>query len=93
MNLRNLSTVLGTIAVAGVSILGQGRPPQDPSDTKNADRGATLRIVVEPDVYASRDGNNPHVEVIVAANPRRAGNLIGGAITRTRPDGTPATKA
>jgi hypothetical protein len=93
MSLRNLSTVLGTIAVAGVSILGQGRPPQDPSDTKNADRGARPRIMVEPDVYASRDGNNPHVEVMVAANPRRAGNLIGGAITHTRPDGTPATKA
>lgn len=50
------------------------------------------RIIVEPDVIASRDGNSPHVEPHVAANPRRAGNLVGAAITHTRPDGSPATK-
>ena len=50
------------------------------------------RIVVEPDFLASRDGNSPHVEVHVAANPRRAVNLVGAAITHTRPDGSPATK-
>lgn len=50
------------------------------------------RIIVEPDVIASRDGNNPHVEPHVAANPRRARNLVGAAITHTRPDGSPATK-
>lgn len=50
------------------------------------------RIVVEPDVIASRDGNAPHVEVHVAANPRNRNNLIGAAISHTRPDGTPASK-
>ncbi|MGQ0650403.1 MAG: sialidase family protein [Gemmatimonadaceae bacterium] len=50
------------------------------------------RVVVEPDVLASRDGNSPHVEVHAAANPRRARNLIVGSITHTRPDGSPATK-
>jgi len=51
------------------------------------------RILVEPDVIATRDGNAPHVEPHVAANPRNRNNLIGGAISHTRPDGTPASKA
>jgi hypothetical protein len=92
MNLRSLLTVPGAITLAGVSILGQGKPPQDQQDTRSAGHAAAPRIVVEPDVIASRDGNNPHVEVMVAANPRRPRNLIGSAITHTRPDGTPATK-
>jgi hypothetical protein len=63
-----------------------------------ASAGAALaaqpaRILVEPDVIASRDGNAPHVEVHVAGNPRNRNNLIAGAISHTRPDGTPASKA
>jgi hypothetical protein len=50
------------------------------------------RIVVEPDVIASRDGNAPHVETHLAANPRNRRNLIGAAISHARPDGTPASK-
>src|SRR5215831_701609 len=50
------------------------------------------RLIVDPDFLVSRDGNNAHVEVHVAANPRRARNLVGAAITHTRADGTPATK-
>jgi hypothetical protein len=54
--------------------------------------GSSPRIIVEPDFIASRDGNAPHVEVHVAANPRRPRNLIVGAITHTRADATTATK-
>lgn len=53
---------------------------------------AAPRIIVDPDYLASRDGDNAHVELHVAANPRRPRNLIGGAITHTRPAGTPGTK-
>ena len=51
------------------------------------------KIVVGPDMLASRDGDFPHVELIVAANPRNAKNLVGGAITYTRPEGGTANRA
>lgn len=53
---------------------------------------AKPRIIVEPDFQASRDGNNAHVEVHVAAHPRNSRNLVAGSITHTRPDGSSATK-
>lgn len=50
------------------------------------------RIVVGPEVLVSRDGDAPHVETHIAANPRNRHNLVGGAITMTRPQGGFATK-
>ncbi len=49
------------------------------------------RILVGPNVLVSRDGDYPHVELMVAANPRNPKNLIGGAITATRRGGGTAT--
>lgn len=46
----------------------------------------SARILVGPDVLASRDGDFPHVELMVAANPRDPRNLVGGAIAFPRPD-------
>ncbi len=51
------------------------------------------RIVVGPDHLVSRDGDRPHVEIMVAANPRNPRSLLAGAITFTRRDGGAATKA
>jgi hypothetical protein len=56
-------------------------------------RADGARIVAGPDVLASRDGGFPHVELMVAANPRDHRNLLGGAITFSRPDGGSACKA
>src|SRR5262245_29356807 len=56
------------------------------------DRAATARIVVGPDILASRDGTFAHVEATVAANPRDARNLLGAAITFSRPDGGTACR-
>ncbi|MGH7460085.1 MAG: hypothetical protein ACREMA_03535 [Longimicrobiales bacterium] len=39
----------------------------------------TPRILVGPNVLASRDGDIAHVELRIAANPRDARNLLGGA--------------
>jgi hypothetical protein len=50
------------------------------------------KIVVSPDVLVSRDGDFPHVELNVAANPKNAKNLLGGAITYTRPAGGTANR-
>ena len=55
--------------------------------------GETPKIVVGPDIIVSRDGDFPHVELNVAANPRNARNLVGGAITYTRPAGGTANRA
>lgn len=54
---------------------------------------ARPRIVIGPDYLVSRDGDRPHVEIMAAANPRNARNLLAGVITFTHPDGGPATKA
>jgi len=51
------------------------------------------KIVVGPNMLASRDGDFPHVELVVAASPKNAKNLVGGAITYTRPEGGTANRA
>ena len=39
------------------------------------------RVLVAPEMLVSRDGDFPHVELILAANPKNVKNLVGGAIT------------
>jgi BNR repeat-like domain len=50
------------------------------------------RIMVGPEVLVSRDGDVPHIETHLAVNPKNWKNLVGGAITMTRPEGGFATK-
>ncbi len=50
------------------------------------------RVVVGPNQLVSRDGDIPHVELMVAANPKNPKNLVGTAITNTRPEGGWACK-
>jgi len=45
------------------------------------------KIVVGPNYLVSRDGDLPHAETMIAANPLDVANLVGGAITYTRPEG------
>jgi hypothetical protein len=52
----------------------------------------TSRILVGPNVLASRDGDMPHVELMVAANPKNPKNLLGAAITFSRRGGDAACK-
>jgi hypothetical protein len=54
---------------------------------------ASPRVLVGPNILVSRDGDVPHVELILAANPKNVKNLVGGAITATRPDGGWACRA
>ncbi len=49
--------------------------------------GTEAKIVVGPNYLVSRDGDVPHAETMIAANPLDAKNLVGGAITYTRPEG------
>jgi hypothetical protein len=51
------------------------------------------RVIVGPNMLVSRDGDFPHIELIVAANPKNVKNLVGGAITYTRPNGGFASRA
>jgi hypothetical protein len=44
-------------------------------------------IVMGPNILVSRDGDVAHVEPILAVNPRNPANLVGAAITSTRPEG------
>jgi hypothetical protein len=50
------------------------------------------KIIVGQNILVSRDGDIPHVELIVAANPRNPKNLVGAAITQTSTKGSWATK-
>jgi hypothetical protein len=52
----------------------------------------SARLVVGPNVLVSRDHDGAHVELMLAAHPRDRRNLVGGAITMTRPDGGFATR-
>jgi BNR repeat-like domain len=60
----------------------------------NAPAGSatTPTIEVGPNMLVSRDGNFPHVELSVAANPRNPKNLVGAAITASRGEGGFACK-
>lgn len=51
------------------------------------------RILVGPNILVSRDGDIAHCETMIAANPRDPKNLLGGSITLSRADGSPANKA
>ena len=51
------------------------------------------RVLVAPEMLVSRDGDFPHVELILAANPKNVKNLVGGAITSTNPTGGAACRA
>jgi len=75
-------TAFGSLLAPGVAEAAQARQA-----------AAQHRIVVSPDHLVSRDGDRPHVEIMAAANPRNARNLLAGAITFTRRDGGSATKA
>ena len=55
--------------------------------------GPSPRIVMGPNMLVSRDGDFPHVELILAANPKDVKNLLGGAITYTRPEGGTACRS
>ena len=75
---RFLGAALTLAATAGLA------PPAVASPTP--EDGAAPRLVVGPDVLASRDGEFPHVEPMVAANPRRPKELLAGSIVFPRPD-------
>ena len=51
------------------------------------------KVTVGPNILVSRDGDVPHVELIVATSPRTVKNLVGAAITATRPSGGWACRA
>ncbi len=50
------------------------------------------KMIIGPNILASRDGNFPHVELMIAANPKNKKNLLGAAMTMTRADGGLACK-
>jgi len=64
---------------------------QDRAEPAGARR--TARILVGPNVLASRDGEFPHVELMVAAHPKKPKSLLGTAITFSRRGGDMACKA
>src|ERR1700694_1125581 len=75
-----------------VLLLAAGATAQAQRD-RSMPRDSVTRIVAQPDYLVSRDGDAPHIEVMAAANPRRQGNLMAGAITYKRPEGGTTTKA
>jgi|GEM_PF-696393 len=63
-----------------------------PSDIDLTTNPGKTRILVGPNILVSRDGDIPHCELMVASNPKDPENLLGAAITYTRPDGSQVCK-
>lgn len=58
----------------------------------DSQQNGSAKILVGPDMLVSRDGEFPHVELMVASNPRNPKNLLGAAITMTKPGGGTACR-
>jgi hypothetical protein len=83
---RSLGSGFRAILVAAAaSLIGGGSAP-------GAETSAP-KITVGPNILVSRDGDVPHVELIVATSPRTVKNLVGAAITATKPSGGWACRA
>jgi hypothetical protein len=62
------------------------------SSAADSPPGNSPKVLVGPDMLVSRDGEFPHVELMVAANPENPKNLLGAAITMTKPGGGTACR-
>jgi hypothetical protein len=82
---RTLVVVLLCSSVAVTAPMGR--------QLSGAGDATRAHVVIEPNVLVSRDGDFPHVELMVAANPKNRRNLVGAAITATRRNGGMATTA
>jgi hypothetical protein len=71
---------IGTIVILA-SRLNSGEPPRNRASAK------VNLILVEPNLLVSRDGNVPHTETVVAANPIDANNFVGAGIVFARDNG------
>ena len=85
-----MSLIRGRGARLGLSAVLVAASPAFPDAAAAAE---APKIVVGPNMLASRDGDFPHVELVVAANPKNAKSLVGGAITYARPEGGTANRA
>ena len=84
--LRSLGRRCATAVAAAALGLGSGRA------AAGAETPAP-KVAIGPNILVSRDGDVPHVELIVATSPRTVKNLVGAAITATRPTGGWACRA
>src|SRR5581483_9381739 len=50
------------------------------------------RMIIGPNILVSRDGDVPHCETMIAANPRDPKNLVGGSIVGTTESASFVTK-
>lgn len=67
--------------------------PQQGAAKADTPAAVRKRIVVGPNILASRDGDFYHAELMVAVNPKNPKNLVGAAITPTAGDGGAACRA
>ena len=87
----SLSSVLLFFAAAAFLSLGS-RAKAMLSDSLLRSDSDDQAILVGPNMLVTRDGDIPHVELIVASNPTDPKNLVGAAITATRSEGGWACK-
>ena len=87
----SLSSVLLFFAAAAFLSLGS-RVKAMMSDSLLRSDSDDQAILVGPNMLVTRDGDIPHVELIVASNPTDPKNLVGAAITATRSEGGWACK-
>ena len=57
-----------------------------------ASASSATRILVGPDVLVSAGEDYPHMEMMLASDPRNANRFVGGSITFSRADDSPACR-
>lgn len=85
--------ILLTMALPA-AILGPAEPSlaQSTSNARPNRDASEGSVVVGPNIQVSRDGNFPHFELMIAANPKNRKNLVGGVMTGSMADGGIACK-
>ncbi|MEO8430651.1 MAG: sialidase family protein [Acidobacteriota bacterium] len=91
--IHSKSSISRRAAISLLALLGAvgpyaaALPAAAPTPAPPARAAALPRIEIGPNILVSRDGDVPHVEAHISANPKRTKSLLGGVITAIRPDG------
>ena len=91
--MRKIFASLLTASFAAIAVPALAADPPAKPATSTAAPPKPPRVLVGPNILVSRDGDVPHVELMVAASPKTSRHLLGGAITATRPEGGMACRA
>lgn len=86
-NPRPILATLMTCSALALVVGGDTPARTRAQASSKAGRGQQTHILVGPDILASRDGDFAHLEMMVAASPRNASDLLAASIVFASPEG------